>query len=554
MVAAFLPFAMAQDNAQRAIVPTNVSSCESYTWAANGQTYTADTVVTYINATDDTVFVLNLTINTPWTNTESITSDRCSYTWRGNSYYASGLYSDTVTAVAGSGLCDSIYNVMLIIPMTETVSTSVEACGSYEWHNETYTTSGSYSDTTAIPIPSTSFICSHIDVLNLDIVNVINVNDFVANCGKYNWYDSVYTATGVYTYTTHDTTIGCDTLHTLNLTIVVDTIPMVVDSACATKTWQGHTYDVSGIYSDLDTNANTQCVTYRSIDLRIKPLREAELDTALTGCNSVLFNISSMMGTTVKRFSQTMEFDTNLTDIRWNKCLDSTIHIDVTIHKSGYDSTYAIACDSFYWRYNKQTYYKTPATAPSVAFATDTFGCDSMMTLFLTIKKSPVISAINGEWNLEAGQTAVLYPTCTEGAAYKWTYGDQTSTADTLRIENVQGNIDVSLEATLNYAEDNFACHDTSWITIVTFVGINGVENTTVSLYPNPAVGQLNIECGEAIREVVIFNTLGQQVAVNSNLGNKSLLNLSNLAKGTYTMRVVLENGETVIRKFVLTK
>ena len=172
----------------------------------------------------------------------------------------------------------------------------------------------------------------------------------------------------------------------------------------------------------------------------------------------------------------------------------------------------------------------------------------------LTIQKSPVISAINGEWNLNAGDTAVLFPTCTEGASYKWSYGNQTSTADTLVIPNVQGNIDVALEATYNYPENGFACHDTSWITIVTFVGINGIEGTNVSLYPNPTVGQLNIESDQNISEVAIFNTLGQQVLVSRNLGNKSLMNVSNLSKGTYTMRVSLQNGETIIRKFIITK
>ena len=177
-----------------------------------------------------------------------------------------------------------------------------------------------------------------------------------------------------------------------------------------------------------------------------------------------------------------------------------------------------------------------------------------MMVLFLTVNPSPVITAINGEWNLNAGDTAVLYPTCTDGAAYKWTYGNHTFTGDTLRIPNVQGNIDVALEATINYPANTIACHDTSWITIVTFVGIDQVQGTQVSLYPNPTVGQLNIESAEAVREVAIFNTLGQQVVTNYNLGNKSLINLSQLSKGTYTMRITLQNGETVVRKFVITK
>ena len=35
---------------------------------------------------------------------------------------------------------------------------------------------------------------------------------------------------------------------------------------------------------------------------------------------------------------------------------------------------------------------------------------------------------------------------------------------------------------------------------------------------------------------------------------NKSQMNLSSLSKGNYTMRVTLQNGETIVRKFVITK
>ena len=101
---------------------------------------------------------------------------------------------------------------------------------------------------------------------------------------------------------------------------------------------------------------------------------------------------------------------------------------------------------------------------------------------------------------------------------------------------------------------ENFSCYDTSWITIVTFVGIDDVQGTQVSLYPNPTVGQLNIESAETIREVTIYNALGQQVLNNYISANKSQMNLSSLSKGNYTMRVILQNGETIVRKFVITK
>ena len=547
-----MPFAMAQTNPPT-VVNVNVTACETYTWNVNGATYTSSTLDTYIDTTDNTVYVLNLTVNHTYSNTESITSELCSYSWRGNVYYHSGTYSDTVLGNASLGTCDSFFVATITIPTAEVTNHSANACGSYTWNDSTYTESGVYSVSSTIVNPDLT-TCTHIERLMLNIVSTIYVSDDVEHCGNYTWYGSTYNANGTYTHVESDTVIGCDTLHTLNLTIVVDTADLLNDSACSYYIWRGDTITTSGIHGVNDTNTSNGCVTYRSINLNIKPFRTPVNDTAMVGCNGINFIVSSLSGNTIKRFYVDTTFDTNLVDRRWNRCYDSTIHLHVTIHKSGYDSTYVNACDSFYWKLNKKTYYKTPTTNPTYAFASDAYGCDSMMVLFLTVNPSPVITAINGEWNLNAGDTAVLYPTCTDGAAYKWTYGNHTFTGDTLRIPNVQGNIDVALEATINYPANNIACHDTSWITIVTFVGIDQVQGTQVSLYPNPTVGQLNIESAEAVREVAIFNTLGQQVVTNYNLGNKSLINLSQLSKGTYTMRITLQNGETVVRKFVITK
>jgi hypothetical protein len=548
LAVAIMPLAFAQDKTQRTIITFNPTACGSYTWTANGQTYTTDTVVHFINATDDTLFVLNLTINTPFVSNETVYSTRCTYDWRGTTYQQSGLYSDTIVPALGSGVCDSIYNLNLTLSNTETDVETVHTCGYYIWHGDTLTESGIYHDTAY----NSANNCTHYDDLNLNIVSTINKYTDVANCGDYHWFDTVLTTSGTYTHLYQDTTLGCDTIYNLNLTIVVDSVEMTYDSACASKTWRGNTYTESGLYVDYDTNATTHCVTYRPLTLEIKNPRTPVLDTAIEGCNGIMFSISSRMGSTNRRFTENCIFDTTLYDHRIDRCYDSTIHINVTIHKSGYDTTYVNACDSFLWDLNKRTYYTVPTTAPSYAFATDTFGCDSMMVLMLTLKKAPVITAINGDWNIQAGETAVLYPTCTSGATYKWTYGNQTSTADTLRIPNVQGNIDVSLQATLNY--NTFACHDTSWITIVTFVGIDGTESANINLYPNPTVGQLNIESAENINRVAIFNALGQQVLVNTNLGNKTVMDLTNLPKGAYTMHLALQNGETIVRKFIITK
>ena len=555
LVAAIMPLAMSQSTLQ--VVTDEVSACETYTWNINGQTYTSSNVVTFMDDSNSTLYVLNLTINHVFSLNQNLVSDRCSYEWRGAARYHSGTYYDTVFADSTIGTCDSFFVANILIPTAETNTFSQNACGSYEWNGNTYTTTGTYSDTTQLLNPDSS-TCNHIDILALNIVSTLYVSEDVSYCGNYTWYDSTYTQTGTYSHVESSPDASCDTIHTLNLTIRVDTARVQIDSACAYYVWSiAHdTLRTTGIYGINDTNSSTGCVTYRSINLKIKEMHLAVNDTFMVGCNGINFTVSSLVGSTTKRFSADTLFDTFLIDRRWARCYDSTIHLHVTVHNSGRDTVYVNACDSFRWEMNSRIYYNTPTTYPSYAFATDTFGCDSLKILALTIRRSPVISAINGEWHLRPGDTAKLYPTCTEGSTYKWTYGGQTSTADTLIIPNLPGdaNMDVSLVAALNYSDDNFACYDTSWITIVTFLGIDDIQGAQVSLYPNPTVGLLNIESAETIREVAIYNALGQQVLNNYIGTNKRQMNLSTLAKGNYTMRLVLQNGETIVRKFIITK
>ena len=391
-----MPLAMAQNNNPLVIVNNNVTACETYTWSINNTTYTNSTVATYLDTTGDTLHVLNLTVNHIYNNTEALISNLCAYTWRGNTYYHSGTYSDTVLANSSLGTCDSFFTVTLTIPTSEVINQTVNACGSYVWNDSTYTETGIYSVSSQIVNPDLS-TCTHIDQLTLNIVNTLNVDETVEQCGHYTWYGETYDQTGVYTHVESDTTIGCDTIHTLNLTVVVNTAEPLLDSACSYYIWRRDTITTSGLYTINDTNASTGCVTIRSINLNIKPFRTPVRDTTMVGCNGISFTVSSLAGSTIKRFSVDTTFDTNLIDRRWARCYDSTIHLNVIVHKSGYDTTYANACDSFYWKLNKKTYYKTPTTNPTYAFASDQYNCDSIMVLVLNVKTSPVI-AVSEKW------------------------------------------------------------------------------------------------------------------------------------------------------------
>ncbi|WP_101471250.1 FG-GAP-like repeat-containing protein [Flavobacterium lindanitolerans] len=66
-------------------------------------------------------------------------------------------------------------------------------------------------------------------------------------------------------------------------------------------------------------------------------------------------------------------------------------------------------------------------------------------------------------------------------------------------------------------------------------------------LYPNPTEGLINILTREAIRNISLYNHLGQLIATQK----QSQFNLENLANGIYMVRVDFENGQTANKKII---
>ena len=118
---------------------SSASACDTYTWAQNGQTYTASGTYTATAGCD--TYVLNLTI-TPSTSNTTTASACDTYTWsvNGQTYTASGTY----TAVTG---CSTEILNLTITP-SSSQSESATQCGtSYIWavNGQSYNQSGTYT-------------------------------------------------------------------------------------------------------------------------------------------------------------------------------------------------------------------------------------------------------------------------------------------------------------------------------------------------------------------------------------------------------------------------
>jgi len=96
-----------------------------------------------------------------------------------------------------------------------------------------------------------------------------------------------------------------------------------------------------------------------------------------------------------------------------------------------------------------------------------------------------------------------------------------------------QGYIPVSLYLQGTYSE--------------AFAGVENPAETTFSIYPNPVSDVFYIESQETLKEVVVFDVVGQQVIKTSD----DQINTTDLQSGIYFVQVEFENAQKAVRKII---
>jgi len=80
-------------------------------------------------------------------------------------------------------------------------------------------------------------------------------------------------------------------------------------------------------------------------------------------------------------------------------------------------------------------------------------------------------------------------------------------------------------------------------------VGIQELDETLFSVYPNPTVSSINVTSAYKIQSISVHSVVGQEVLkVNGNKGTEMSVNVSNLTNGVYLVKVVTEKGQVVKR------
>ena len=473
--------------------------------------------------------VINLTVRYTFTDTNATivrdTIGGCSLSWFGNTYGLNHIgqtfYAYDKTTL---GECDSLVAIRLTaLDGNKHDTVEVSYCGNnYTWNGNAIQATGEYTHVDSTAATATTPKC-------------------------YTTHHLLFTLTDRYVDTTHRNTVNrCGSYKfpfnpTGNTTYNTDTA----------------VFTTSGVYTEapdgrplISVDNATKCATHYTLTVNVIPISQnGTYEVETTACDSYDFRF---FGSNVINHSvDTTIFVQRRTN---NSCFDSTGHLKLTINRRSYADYNVDTCDSYTWTGFTNTTY-TASTVDSLRLTNqkNSVGCDSIGRLNLVINTTPEV-VIEGSWNLETSAngdgTAHLVAVCEEeGVTYAWFLGTETtpaSTSETLDA-NVTSNTDVRLETTsLN------GCVAKNWITIT--LGIEGSDDINVSIYPNPASRYINIESAEGLRDVVIYNAIGQQV-INRTIGaNMTTLDLGNLASGNYTMRITALNGEQTTRKFIVNK
>ncbi len=144
---------------------------------------------------------------------------------------------------------------------------------------------------------------------------------------------------------------------------------------------------------------------------------------------------------------------------------------------------------------------------------------------------------ING---IEINSASISLTGLINGAISPLTTSGQLITAANMNTMGLTGAFDVCMSVIYD-GTDNVATNNETCVT-VTRNPVNVETNfaSAISIYPNPANNVVNVANAENAN-IVIVNVIGEVVATVNNASSNQTINISNLANGTYFVRVNAE-------------
>ena len=489
--------------------------CESYEW--NGETYTQTGTYTYEYTNDSgcaSVDTLHLTVNYGSHNVyDTIVCE--SYEWNGVNYTQTGTYTYEYTNNDG---CVSVDTLHLTVNYGTHNSYDTVVCESYEWNGVTYDQTGTYTHEY-----TNNDGCASVDTLHLTVnYGTHNAYDTVV-CESYEWNGETYTQTGTYTYEyTNDS--GCASVDTLYLTVNQPTTGIDEQVACGSFTWindSTYTESTTTPTYTYEGGASNGCDSIVTLHLTINhPTTGVDEEVScgsFTWINGITYTESTMTPTFTYVGGASNGCDSIV-----------TLHLTINHFTTGVD--YQEACDSLQWM-DGLTYYESTSDANApVYILTNAAGCDSIVTLNLSLNHS----------------VAVDYYLTISDDDLPYTFGDTTFLPGTVQ----SGDYSIVLE-TADGCDSVVTLH-------LTVTGINDyLMNVEMNVYPNPTNDKVNVQLSvnNALltpnAEIQLYDMYGKWLKTWKVTGETSEIDLSSYASSVYLIKVVDGQRMIGIRKVV---
>ncbi len=297
--------------------------------------------------------------------------------------------------------------------------------------------------------------CDSIVTLTVEILQSTTGDTTATNCGTFIWYENTCAATGTYYHTfPNGNAAGCDSTVTLTFTLLEPTTGDTTASNCGTFIWYENTCASTGDYTHVFTNA-AGCDS--TVTLHFTLLEPTVGDTTASNCGTFIWyeNTCASTGDYVHTF------------IGGNAAgCDSVVTLHFTLLSPSTGDTTAVECDQFIW-------YEYTCTASGDYVHTfiggNAVGCDSVVTLHLTLNKSTV----GDTTAVECDQFVWYEHTCTTSGDYTHVFTNAAGCDSTVTLHLTINN---SVTKTVNVGKK---CNMYYWAEADTTIIDGGINSYT---------------------------------------------------------------------------